>query len=416
MKQMKAYKFRIYPTQEQEQLLAQFFGAKRWIYNHFLSEQKQLWLSEKKHLSHFDMNNNITSLKKQEDLGWLRQVDDWCLKHATEDLSLSYKNFFNSIKGKRKGKKMELPRFKKKSNQQSYRTRGIKILDNSVKLPKIKTPIACVFHQAIPVDSTIKSSTLTKTPSGKYFISILTETDVVLKPTTGKEVGIDLGIKDLITTSCGIKFQHPEKQILKAKGLLKRRQKQLARKTKGSKNYERKRLEVAKKYEQITNIKTNYYHNISNWLVTEYDAIYVEDLNVSGMLKNRKLSRAIHESGWSQLSNMIEYKCSWYGKTYYRISRWFPSSKTCSVCDNKLSELSLGTRSWTCNSCGTQHDRDINAAQNILQVGQVDLYGEQITSSATGEEVEIPMALMKYTGKTERSGMEISVGIRMEQA
>jgi putative transposase len=416
MKQMKAYKFRIYPNQEQEQILAHIFGCKRWTYNHFLAVQKQLWLSEKKHLSHFDMNNMIVDLKKQRETKWLKETDSISLQNATEDLADAYRNFFNSIKGKRKGKKMELPRFKKKSNQQSYRTRGVKLLNDSVKLPKIKTPIACVFHQAIPTDSTIKSSTLTKTPSGKYFISILTETDVKLKPTNGKEVGIDLGLKDLITTSGGIKFQHPDKQILKAKGLLKRRQKQLARKTKGSKNYELKRVEVAKKYEQITNIKTNYYHNISNWLVTEYDAIYVEDLNVSGMLKNRKLSRAIHESSWSQLSSMIEYKCSWYGKTYYRISRWFPSSKTCSVCDNKLSELSLGTRSWTCSSCGTQHDRDINAAQNILQVGQVDLYGEQITSSATGEEVEIPTALMKYTGKTERSDMEISVGIRMEQA
>jgi putative transposase len=414
--QMKAYKYRIYPTDEQAGVLAQIFGSKRWIYNHFLHAQKELWLTEKKHLSHFDMNYMIVDLKKQEQTEWLRQCDSIALQNATEDLAGAYRAFFNSITGKRKGKKMELPRFKKRSNQQSYRTRGVKILPTSIKLPKIKTPVECSFHRAIPDDAIIKSSTVSKTPSGKYFISILAETPVELKPMSSSEVGIDLGITDLMITSDGHKIANPKHQIAKATRLIKTRQQQLAKKQKGSKNYERKRVQLAKLHETITNIKRNYYHNLSNWLVSNYDAIYMEDLNVSGMLKNRKLSRAIQEASWSQLVTMIEYKCGWYGKTFYRISRWTPSSKTCSHCEHKLEKLPLSIRNWTCPTCNTDHDRDLNAAQNILRVGQMDLYGQQLTSQATGEGVEIPMALMKHIVKIEKSGDVLPVDVGMEQA
>lgn len=413
---MRAYKYRIYPTTEQEQTLAQFFGAKRWIYNHFLHEQKQKFMQKEKHLSNFDMNYIITELKKQEDTAWLRLIDDWCLKHTTEDLNNAYSAFFNSIKGKRKGKKMELPRFKKKTSKQSYRTRGVKILDGAVKLPKIKTPVSCVFHRKIPDDAKIKSCTISKTPSGKYFISILTEVNVELKSMSSREVGIDLGLTHVAITSDGHKFNHPQEQIAKAKRLRKRRQQQLARKQKGSNNYEKTRQQMACWYEREVDIRTNYYHNISSWLVSNYDAIYMEDLNVSGMVKNRKLSRAIYESSWSQLSSMIEYKCAWYGKTFYRINRWTPSSKTCSSCGHKQPSMPLNVREWTCPSCDTIHDRDVNAAANILHVGQQDLYGTQMTSSATREGVAIPTALMKHNDKIERSEHSGSVDVGMEQA
>ncbi len=413
---MRAYRFRLYPNQEQANHLNQMFGAKRWVYNYFLNKQKELYLSEKKHLSHFDMNNQIPALKKQPDTAWLKNIDSIALQNATEDLHTAYKNFFNSIKGKRKGKKMEAPRFKKRNNRQSYRTRGVKIFDGAVKLPKIKTPVKCVFHRDMPVNAKIKSCTISKTPSGKYFISILTETTIELKPMSSREVGIDLGLTHVAITSDGHKFNHPKQQVAKAKQLRKRRQQQLSRKQKGSKNWERKRVQLARQYERETNIRVNYYHNISNWLVSNYDAIYVEDLNVIGMIKNRCLSRAIHESAWSELSNMIEYKCSWYGKTYYRISRWSPSSKTCSSCGHKEEVMPLNIREWTCGSCGETHDRDQNAAKNILHVGQQDLYGKTITSQSTGDGVEIPMALMKYTDKIERSSDQVLVSVRMEQA
>ena len=402
MQQLKAFKYRIYPNEQQQAQLAQFFGARRWVYNHYLSEQKRRFEAKERHLSNFDINKLITQKKKEPDTAWLRDIDDWCLKNASEDLSNAYDAFFRSIKGQRKGKKMELPRYKKRSAHQSYRTRGIKITEQGLRLPKIKTHININLHQ--PIQGTIKSATVSKTPSGKYFVSILCESDVELMPMTGREVGIDLGLKHLAILSNGIRFAHPEPQLAKTKQLLKQQQKKLSRKTRGSKNYEQTRIQVARKYEQITNTRNNYYHNISKYLVSTYDAIYMEDLNVSGMLKNRKLSRKIAESAWSTLSSMIEYKCAWYGKTYYRINRWIPSSKTCSSCGHKLDSLELGVRNWTCTACGKVHDRDINAAMNIKNTGQQDLYDKTI-SDATADMGAIPRALQKMTDKIERSDL-----------
>lgn len=413
MQQLKAFKYRIYPNAAQQQQLAQFFGAKRWVYNHFLGKQKELYAAEKKHLSHFDMNYQIVDLKKKEETSWLRQIDSILLQNTTEDLATAYRNFFDSIKGKRRGKKMEPPKFKKRSNQQSYRTRGIKITEEGLKLPKIKSHININLHQ--PITGTIKSATVSKTPSGKYFVSILCSTEVELMSMSGREVGIDMGLLDLAILSNGIKFQHPEQQLAKIKQLLKKQQRKLSRKTKGSKNYEASRVQVAKKFERITSIRNNYYHNISKYLVSNFDAIYVEDLNVVGMLRNRKLSRKIAESAWSTLSSMIEYKCSWYGKTYYRINRWTPSSKLCSSCGHKMDAMPLNVREWTCPECRHQHDRDINAAQNIKNTGQIDLYGKQI-SDAIADMGEIPVALMKMTSKIERSSTDVLVGHGIEQA
>lgn len=414
--QNQALKYRLYPTPEQASILAQIFGSRRWIYNHFLAEQQRRYREGEEHLSHFSMCAEITRLKQQPETEWLKESDSIALQQSADDLATAYKNFFNSIKGRRKGRKMELPRFKRRTNRQSYRTRGVKVLDGAVKLPKIKTPVSCVFHREIPPGAKIKSATISHTPSGKYFISILVETPIELKSMSTREVGIDLGLTHVAITSDGHKFNHPQEQIAKAKRLRKRRQRQLARKEKGSNNWNRKRVQMAKAYEREVNIRTNYYHNISNWLVSNYDAIYVEDLNVTGMLKNRCLSRAIHESSWSQLSRMIEYKCEWYGKTYYRISRWTPTSKTCNSCGHKEDRMPLGVREWTCSGCGTDHDRDINAARNILHVGQQDLYGRKITSPATGEGVVIPRALEKHVSQIERSGDRSPVDVGTEQA
>jgi putative transposase len=411
--QYKAFKYRIYPNDSQKSQLAQFFGAKRWIFNHFLAIQKEKCIKKEKHLSNYNIHSLITQLKKEETTSWLNNIDDWCLKNASEDLATSYKNFFDSINGKRKGKKMELPKFKKKSNQQSYRTRGIKITDQGLKLPKIKTHININLHQ--PIHGIIKSATVSRTPSGKYFISILCLCDIALKPMAGREVGIDLGLKDLAILSNGLKFAHPEQQLAKTKQMLKKQQRKLSRKVRGSANYEATRIQVAKKYEKITKIRNNYYHNISDYLVSNYDAIYVEDLNVAGMIKNRKLSRKIAESAWSTLSTYIEYKCNWYGKTYYRINRWTPTSKLCSACGHKLESLKLSTREWTCPSCGESHDRDINAAMNIKNTGQMDLYNRKISDAMT-DMGEIPMALQKMTSKIERSSNQLLVGHGSGQA
>ena len=222
---------------------------------------------------------------------------------------------------------------------------------------------------------------------------------------TGLEVGIDLGLKDLAILSSGVSFNHPQQMLAKAKQALKKEQRILARKTKGSKNREKQRIRVARAYAKITRIRNEYYHILSKFLVETYDASYLENLNVSGMLKNRRLARKIAESAWSTLKGMIEYKAGYAGKTVHSINRWFPSSKTCSCCGNKMTSMSLEVREWDCPSCGEHHDRDLNAALNILYQGQRDLYDAVQPSRATMEVgLNIPMALQKHSSKIERSG------------
>lgn len=418
----KSYKFRIYPNKEQEKYLIQCFGAKRFIYNHFLHTNNQRYQNKETFLNTFSCNYIITEMKKLNGYSWLKEIDDWILKNATNDLGQAFKNFFNSIK-KNSKQKSDKPKFKRKDNYQSFRT-TCKLTNQGLKIPKLNTLIKIVQHQEVL--GKIKSVTISKCPSGKYFASILTEQDIIPKEHTGREVGLDLGIKDLIITSDGIKFVHPDKITEKANRLLKQQQKILAKKQKGSLNYEKQRIKVAKKYEKITNIKRNYYHEISNYLVSNYDSIYMEDLNVKGMIKNRKLSKAIHSTSWSILSSMIEYKCNWNHRTFHKISRWFPSSKTCSNCGHKMQSMGLSIREWTCPECGMIHDRDLNASINIKKQGQLDLYDLIIQDSLNPYFPEqqgnwdskdaIPLVLKKLTFKIERSIDDSVVGQGNEQA
>lgn len=405
MKQLFAYKYRIYPTEDQMVLLGKTFGCKRVIFNHYLNEQRTRYQNKEKHLSNYDINKDITKLKDEKE--WLREVDSIALQMAAEDLSVAYENFFKSITGKRKGPKISSPKFKNKNSRQSYRTRGVRINeDGTLQIPKLKA-VKAVIHREIPENSTIKSTTISKNTDGRYYASILVETELTLQPMTGKEVGCDVGLKELLITSDGTKFKRPDDlpNIAKTKQLLKVKQKQFSRTEKGSKSHESAKLQVARLYSKITRQRNEYYHLVSKYLVNNYDSIYVEDLSIKNMLQNRKLSRAIHEVAWSTLTSMIAYKSSWAGRTYHRINRWYPSSKTCSYCEYKLDRLDLGTREWTCPNCGAVHDRDVNAAMNILRVGQIDCYGEAIQSQAIGDLGEIPTALQKMISKIERSGM-----------
>lgn len=417
MKQLLAYKYRIYPTEEQQVLLSKTFGCKRFIFNHYLNEQQERYKNKEKHLTHYDINKDITKLKDTKE--WLREVDSIALQMAAEDLSVAYDNFFKSVTGKRKGPKISAPKFKNKHARQSYRTRGVRINENgSLQIPKLKE-VKAVIHRSIPENSTIKSTTISKNPDGRYYASVLVEQELLLQPMTSKEVGCDVGLKDLLITSDGLKFKRPTDlpYIAKTKQLLKVKQKQFARTKKSSKNHEALRLQVARLYSKITRQRNEYYHLVSRFLVDNYDSIYVEDLSSKNMLQNRKLSRAIHEAAWTTLTGMIAYKTSWAGRTYHRINRWYPSSKTCSSCDFKLEKLDLGTRFWTCPNCGEFHDRDTNAAKNILRVGQIDCYEEEVKSQATGDlELIIPLALQKMTSKIERSGICLSVCRGSEQA
>jgi putative transposase len=416
MKQLIAYKYRIYPTDEQQVLLSKTFGCKRVIFNHYLNEQQRRYQNKEKYLSNYDINKDITKLKEVKE--WLREVDSIALQMAAEDLSVAYENFFKSVSGKRKGPKISAPKFKNKYSRQSYRTRGVRFNeDGTLQVPKLKA-VKVVVHREIPNNSTIKSTTISRNPDGRYYASILVETELTLQSMTGKEVGCDVGLKDLLITSDGIKFKRPDdlEYIAKAKQLLKVKQRKFTRTKKGSKNHEKARLDVAKAYSKITRQRNEYYQLVSKYLVENYDSIYVEDLSPKNMLQNGKLSRAIHEISWSILTSMIAYKSAWAGKTYYRIDRSYPSSKTCSSCNYKLEKLDLGTREWICPNCGAAHDRDNNAAKNILRIGQNDCYGEEIKSQATGDLGEIPVALQKMTNKIERSGICLPVGHGSRQA
>ncbi|MFW9601540.1 MAG: RNA-guided endonuclease TnpB family protein, partial [Prevotella sp.] len=308
MKQLLAYKYRIYPTEEQQILLGKTFGCKRVIFNHYLNEQQERFKNKEKHLSNYDINKDITKLKDAKE--WLREVDSIALQMAAEDLSVAYENFFKSVTGKRKGPKIALPKFKAKHSRQSYRTRNVRVNeDGTLQIPKLKA-VKAVIHRQIPANSTIKSTTISKNPDGRYYASILVETELQSKPMTRKEVGCDLGLKDLLITSNGLKFKSPNDlpYIAKTKQLLKAKQKQFARTDKGSKNHEALRLQVARLYSKSTRQRNEYYHLVSRYLVDNYDSVYVEDLSSKNMMQNRKLSRAIHEVAWSTLTSMISYK------------------------------------------------------------------------------------------------------------
>jgi len=417
MKQLLAYKYRIYPTEDQQVLLGKTFGCKRAIFNHYLNEQQERYKNKEKHLSNYDINKDITKLKETKE--WLREVDSIALQMAAEDLSVAYENFFKSVTGKRKGPAISAPKFKNKNSRQSYRTRGVRVNENgSLQIPKLKE-VKAVIHRAMPENSIIKSTTISKNTDGRYYASILVETESQLQPMTGKEVGCDVGLKDLLITSDGLKFKRPTDlpQIAKTKQLLKVKQKQFARTEKSGKNHGALRLQVARLYSKLTRQRNEYYHLVSRFLVDNYDSVYVEDLSSKNMLQNRKLSRSIHEAAWATLTRMVAYKSSRMGRTYHRINRFYPSSKTCSSCNYKLEKLDLGTREWACPNCGVFHDRDVNAAKNVLRVGQIDCYGEEIKSQATGDlELIIPRALQKMTSKIERSGICLPVSHGSGQA
>ena len=394
----RAYKYRLKPDAEQQQYLADAFGCARFVWNK-LVENFNAWSPD-----HKPENMSEKTLKDQEEFSFLNEVSSVILQYKRLDFDEAKKQFFN----KKRKTKLGGMKFKSRSGRQSIRFTNQAIskksdLENGlVILPKCKKPFRFVNHR--PFSGELRSATVSKNPDGTYWISFLVREEFTPKEFTSKAVGIDLGLKDLVILSNGVKFQHPKHQLERTNRAIKKYQKQLARKVKGSNNRERVRLKLARSYAKATNIKKNYYHEISNYLVTNFDEIFMEDLNVSGMLKNRKLSRAIHEASWSTLRAMIQYKCDWNKRNFHQIDRWFPSSKTCSCCGHKMDSMELSVREWSCPSCGAEHDRDLNAAINILQEGQRDCYGELVYSVATIEWGSVPKALAKRSSKIERSG------------
>jgi putative transposase len=302
------------------------------------------------------------------------------LYNKSVEIFLKQKNqFFN----KKRKVKLGRPSFKKKSNRQSFRLPKLKFkLNQKEKIVRIEKIgwIKIALDRTIPDDADFRNITVSKTPTGNYFVSILVKQELNPIPSTGKVVGIDLGLKDLFILSNGQVINNP-KWFRENQSKLKKHQKHLSRKKKGSNRYNKQRIKVAKVHEYISNSRHYFHHNISTSLVNTFDLIVIEDLNVSGMLKNRKLAKSISDAAWTTFVRMLEYKCDWYGKMLVKIDRFFPSSKTCSNCGHKEDKMPLSVREWICPSCGSKHDRDLNASINILKEGWRNLTNKKLTSA-----------------------------------
>ena len=355
----KTYKFRLYPTKEQEVLLNQHFGHSRWVYNHFLNERKEQYQADKKSDNYYKQAATLTNLKKQEDTKWLKEVNSQTLQFALRSLDTAFLNFFRG--------NAQFPKFKSRKHKNTFTVPQFgTIEDGKINIPKFKDGIKVKLHRE--VKGNVGKMSITKTPTGKYYVSIFTEQEMEDSPKTNKQVGIDLGLKDFVITSDNKKFKN-NRYTKKYAKQLKKAQQHLFRKQKGSNGFEKQKLKVAKIHEKIASCRLDTLHKVSNQLVNQYDLISIEDLNVKGMIKNHKLSKHIADASWGNFVTLLQYKCDWYGKELVKVNRFYPSSKTCNECGWINQNLKLSDREWTCNSCGVVHDRDINASRNILKEG-----------------------------------------------
>ncbi|MFN9172316.1 MAG: RNA-guided endonuclease InsQ/TnpB family protein, partial [Dolichospermum sp.] len=361
---MKArYQFRFYPTDQQQKLLAQLFGCVRVVWNDALAICKQV----EKLPSNNDLQKLvITQAKKTIERQWLSDVSNIPLQQSVADLGVAYKNFFDSLKGKRKGKKLGRPKFKKKSNQQSARFRigGFSIKGDEVYLAKIGN-VSPIWSRDLP--SAPSSVTVIKDCANRYFLSFVVEVEPVNIDAKNQSIGIDLGIKTFAVMSNGEKAQSPDYSKLDRK--IRKLQKKLARQPKDSKRRNKTRIKIAKLHNRITDTRKDFLHNLSTKIISENQVIVLEDLHVSGMVKNRKLARSISLQGWRQFRTLCEGKAEKFNRDFRVISRWEATSQICSECGYKWGKLDLKIRSVKCLNCGTEHDRDENAAKNINKVG-----------------------------------------------
>lgn len=351
----RAYKMRIFPTEEQKVLIAKTFGCCRWYWNQALHDKLEYYKENGK-------GRITTPAKYKAENEWLKEVDSMALCNTQMDLQSAFSKFYAQPN-------VGFPKYKsKKRPKNSYKTTssiGYEVSDTFVKLPKLKQ-IKLINHRH--KIGKCKSATISLTPSGKYYVSCLFEEDVEFLPETDKELGIDLGLTDLAICSDGTKFP-----ILKAlrKNLakLKREQRKLSKMTFGSNCYLRQKQRVAKLHEHIANQRKDYLHKVSHKLINENQVVCLEDLYVKGLLKNHHLALSISDVGWSEFVSMLQYKADWYGRTVQKIGRFYPSSQICSNCGCVTGKKSLHIREWICPKCGAKHDRDVNAAINILQEG-----------------------------------------------
>lgn len=363
MKQNLGIVIRIKPNKGQRELLEKHFGANRWLYNHFLDRRKKQYQETKKGSTYNQDAAALTKLKHDGEHEWLNEISVASLQRTLRHLDTAYKNFFK--------KRAKFPNFKSKKNDQSFTLSGsVKIKGKRISFVNFKEGIK--FNRDLPATDKINNLTVKRTASGKYYAVLSIESNKSVLPKTEKDVGIDLGLKDFAVFSTGYKISHP-KFFRRQQANLKRHQQHLSRKKKGSKRREKQRKKVARIHERIANARRDFLHKASMYAVKNFDMIYVEDLAVKNMMRNRCLSKSIADSGWSEFLRMLEYKAKWYGKKLVKADRFYPSSKTCSHCGFIHQGLRLNDRVWTCPQCGEKLDRDLNASVNILQEGKRNL-------------------------------------------
>ena len=372
----KTYRFRIYPTAKQEQNLARHFGHSRFVYNYFLNQRKEQYQSDKKSDNYYKQAASLTKLKKEEGTEWLKEVNSQTLQFALKSLDSAYTNFFRG--------NAKFPRFKSRRHKNSFTIPQFgRIDDGKLNIPKFKEGIKIKIHRELK--GKIGKMSITRTPTGKYFVSIFTEQEIEQLTKTDKVLGIDLGLKDFVITSDNKKFKN-NRYTKKYARELKKAQQHLSRKQKGSNGFEKQKLKVAKIHENISNSRLDALHKVSKELIDENQIICIEDLNVKGMIKNRKLSKHIADASWGNFVNLLQYKADWYGREVVKINRWYPSSKTCNECGWINQDLNLSDREWTCKN-GHKLDRDLNASQNILKEGlKIHRLGRSITKVEKGSD------------------------------
>ncbi|MBP7526913.1 MAG: transposase [Syntrophorhabdaceae bacterium] len=355
----KAFKYRIYPTREQREFFARHFGACRFVYNYFLDLRSTEYKENRRSIPGLECKRMLVPLKAGNT--WLKEMNSQSLQEAVLNLDRAYQGFFRGL--------AKYPAFKKKRGPQSFAVpQHFRIDGQALHIPKLRTGIRMKLHR--PMESIPSSLVVSCTASGKYYVSFVCEAIVPERNNRpAATIGIDLGLTSFIATSEGEKIASP-RHLGKSEERLARLQRSLSRKKKGSRNKNRQRIKVALLHEKVANQRQDFLHKLSRKIVDENQTVYLEDLNVKGMIRNRHLSKSIADAGWSEFTRQLEYKGEWCGTRVVRIGRFYPSTRTCSVCGFVNRELTLKARSWLCPSCGVVHDRDINAAQVIKKVGQ----------------------------------------------
>jgi putative transposase len=380
----RAFRYRFYPTDEQAAELSRTFGCVRLVYNKALEERTRAWYGEQRRVSYVQSSAALTEWKKTEGLAFLTEVSSVPLQQALRHLQTAFGNFF--------AKRAKYPRYKSRKTSRAsaeYTRSAFKWRDGQLTLAKMAEPLDIRWSRPLPEGTEPTTAAVSRDAAGRWFVSLLCEDTIAPAPATTNAVGIDAGITSLVTLSTGEKVANPRHER-EDRARLAKAQRELSRKAKGSANREKARRRVAKVHARIADRRRDFLHKLSTRLVRENQTVVIEDLTVRNLLKNGKLARAISDAAWTDLRMMLEYKCAWYGRELVVIDRWFPSSKLCGTCGTVAAKMPLNVREWTCD-CGAVHDRDVNAARNILAAG--------LAASACGDGVR-PQRESSRTGRS----------------